>query len=158
MTQRDRVEREMGGGIRMGNTCIYFRQPQHFILNCISSRLFHSGHYNKETYLGFIGGFNLAFSSVSQLCLFTTSWTVAQQASLSITNYQSLLKLLSMKSVMPSNHLIFCHPILLMLLIFPSMRVFSNESVLHIRWPSIGVLASVLPMNIQDWFPLGWTG
>ena len=64
-----------------------------------------------------------------------TPWTAAHQASLSITNPQSLLKLLSIKSLMPSNHLILCHPLLLLPLIFSSIRVFSNESVLHIRWP-----------------------
>ena len=72
--------------------------------------------------------------SVSQLCLFVTQWTVAHQASLSITNSRSSPKLMSVESVMPSNHLILCHP-LLPLSIFPSIRVFSNESVLHIRWP-----------------------
>ena len=70
-------------------------------------------------------------SSVAQLC--PTSWTAARQASLSITNSQSLLKLMSIESVMPSNHL--CYPLLLPILIFPSIRVFSNESVLRIRWP-----------------------
>ena len=64
-----------------------------------------------------------------------TPWTAAHQASLSITNSQSLLKLMSIKSVMPSNHLILCRPLLLLLSIFPSIRVFSNESVLHISWP-----------------------
>ena len=64
-----------------------------------------------------------------------TPWTAAHQASLSITNSQSLLKLMSIESVMPSNHLIFCRPLLLLPSIFPSIRVFSNESVLHIRWP-----------------------
>ena len=61
---------------------------------------------------------------------------------------------------MPSNHLTLCRPLLLLPSIFPRIRVFSNESVLHIRWPSIEVSASVsvLPVNIQDWFPLGWTG
>ena len=63
-----------------------------------------------------------------------TPWTAAHQASLSITNYWSLLKLMSIESVMPSNHLIFCWP-LLPLSIFPSIKVFSNESALHIRWP-----------------------
>ena len=77
-----------------------------------------------------------------------------------ITNSQSLLKLMSINSVMPSNHLILCCPILLLPSIFPRIRVFSNESVLCIRWPSIGVSAStsVLPVNTQDWFPLGLTG
>ena len=84
----------------------------------------------------------------------------AHQASLSITNPQSFLKHMSIESVMPSNHLILCCLLLLPPSIFPSIRVFSNESALHIRWPNIGVSASasVLPMNIQDWFPLGWTG
>ena len=64
-----------------------------------------------------------------------TPWTVARQASLSIANSWSLLKLMSIESVMPSNHLIFCHPLLLLPSFFPSIRVFSKESVLHIRWP-----------------------
>ena len=80
----------------------------------------------------------LQFSSVQSLSrvpLFTTPWTAARQASLSIINSQSLLKLMSIKSVMPSNHLILCCPLLLLPSIFPSIRVFSNESVLCIRWP-----------------------
>ena len=64
-----------------------------------------------------------------------TPWTAAHQASLSITNSWNLLKLMSIESVMPSNHLILCRPLLLLPSIFPSIRVFSNESVLHIRWP-----------------------
>ena len=78
------------------------------------------------------------FSSVQPLSLvqlFASPWTAACQASLSITSSQSLLKLMSIESVMPSNHLILCHPLLLLLSIFPSIRVFSNESVLCIRWP-----------------------
>ena len=72
--------------------------------------------------------------SLSCVRLFATPWTAACQATLSITNSQSLLKLMSIESVMPSNHLILCRP-LLPPSIFPSIRVFSNESVLHIRWP-----------------------
>ena len=78
------------------------------------------------------------FSSVQSLScdrFFVTPWTAAHQASLSITNTQSLLKLMPIKSVMPSNHLILCCPLLLLPSIFPSIRVFSNDSVLHIRWP-----------------------
>ena len=78
------------------------------------------------------------FSSVQSLScvqLFATPWTTAHQASPSITNSQSLLKFMSIESVMPSNHLILCHPLLLPPSIFPSIRVFSNESALHIRWP-----------------------
>ena len=73
--------------------------------------------------------------SFSRVRLFATPWTAAHQASLSITNSRSLLKLMSIESVMPSNHLILCCPLLLSPSIFPSIRVFSNESVLHIRWP-----------------------
>ena len=105
----------------------------------------------------------LFFSSVQSLIciwLFTTPWTAARQASLSITNSQSLLKLMSIASVITSNHLILCHPLLLPPSIFSSIRVFSNESVLWSGGQSIRVSASdtVLPMNIQDWSPLGWTG
>ena len=75
------------------------------------------------------------FSSVAQSCLTATPWTAACQASLSITNSQSLLKLMFIGSVMPSSHLILCHPLILLPSIFPSIRVFSNESALHIRWP-----------------------
>ena len=74
-------------------------------------------------------------SSVAQSCLFVTPWTTAHQDSLSITNSQSLLKLMPIESVTPSNHLILCCPLLLPPSIFPSIRVFSNESVLHIKWP-----------------------
>ena len=86
-----------------------------------------------------------------------TTWTIACQASLSITNSQSLLKLMYIELVMSSNHFILW-PLLLLPSIFPSIRVFSNESVLHTRWPKYWSFtsASVLPMSIQDWFPLGW--
>ena len=73
--------------------------------------------------------------SLSHVQLFVTSWTTACQATLSITNSRSLLKLMSIESVLPSNHLILCHPLLLPPSIFPSIRVFSNESALHTRWP-----------------------
>ena len=72
---------------------------------------------------------------LSRVKLFATPWTEAQQASLSITNSQSLLKFMSFKLVMPSNHLILCRSLLLLPSVFPSIRVFSNESALHIRWP-----------------------
>ena len=77
--------------------------------------------------------FPVQFSSVQ--LLFVTPWTVARQASLSITNSQNLLKLMSIELVMPSNHLILCHPLLLLPLIFYSIRIFPNESVPCIRWP-----------------------
>ena len=82
--------------------------------------------------------FRFFFSSVHLLChiqLFATPWTAAHQASLSITNSWSLLKLMSITSVMPSNHLILCHPLLLLPSIIPRIRVFSNESALSIWWP-----------------------
>ena len=77
----------------------------------------------------------VAFQSLSHAQLFVTPWTAAHQASLSITNSQSLLKLMSIQSVMPSSHLILCRPLLLLPSVFPSIRVFSSESVLGIRWP-----------------------
>ena len=106
---------------------------------------------------------SLQFSSVqllSRVWFFATLWIAARQASLSITNSRSLPKFMSIKSVMPSSHLILCHPLLLLPSILPSIRVFYNESGLHMRWQSIGVSASVsvLPMNTQDQSPLGWTG
>ena len=86
--------------------------------------------------------------SLSHVRLFVTPWTAAQQASLSITNSRSLLKLMSIESVMPSNHLILCHTLFLLFSIFPSLRVFSSESVLHIRWPKYWSFSiSISPSN-----------
>ena len=106
---------------------------------------------------------SVQFSSVQSLShvwLFATPWTAAHQASLSITNSWSLLKLMSIELVMPSNHLVPCCPLLLLPSIFPSNKVFSNQSILGIWWPKYWSFssASVLPMNIQDWLPLGLTG
>ena len=88
-----------------------------------------------------------------------TPWTAARQAFLSITHSRSLLKLMSIGSVMPSNHLILFRPLLLLPSIFPSIRVLSNESVLPIKWPKYCSFSFsiILPKNIQDWFPLGLT-
>ena len=86
-----------------------------------------------------LANFLIVFNSVQSLShvqLFDTPWTAACQASLSITNSRSLLKLMFIESVMPSNHLILCHPLLLLPSIFPSIRVFSDESALCIRWPN----------------------
>ena len=97
---------------------------------------------------------------LSCIWLFVTPWTAAHQASLFITNSRILLKLMSTESLMLSNHLILCHLLLLLPSIFPSIRVFSNESVFASGGQTIGASASasVLPMNVQDWFPLGWAG
>ena len=98
--------------------------------------------------------------SLSRVRLFATPWIAARQASLSITSSQSLLKLLSIESMMPSNHLILFHPFLLPHSTFPSIRAFQMSQLFTSGGQSIGVppSTSVLPMNIQDWFPLGWTG
>ena len=77
----------------------------------------------------------MSWFSRSVVCYSVTPWTAARQASLSIANSRSLLKLMSIELVMPSSHLILCHPFLLLPSVFPSIRVFSNESALHIRWP-----------------------
>ena len=86
--------------------------------------------------------------SLGRVWFFAAPWSAAHQASLSITNFRSLLKLMSVESVMPSNHLILCHPLRLLPSIFPSIRVFSNESVLLIRWPKYWRFSfSISPSN-----------
>ena len=109
--------------------------------------------------------FMLQFSSVQSLSrvqLFAIPWTAAHQASLSITNSQSLLKLVSitMESVMPSNHLIICRPLLLPPSVLPSIRIFSSESPIHIRWPKFWSFSvSISPSNeYSELFPLGLSG
>ena len=95
----------------------------------------------------------------SHVWLFMTPWTAASQASLSLTLSQSLPKFMSIESVMPSNHLILCHPLLLLPSIFPSISSFPVSQLFASGGQIIGssALASVLPMNIQGWFPLGLT-
>ena len=101
-----------------------------------------------------------SFQSLSRVQLFTTPWITARQASLSITNFQSPSKPMSIESVMPSNHLILCRPLLLLPSIFPSIMVFSNESALHIRWPKYWSFSfNISPTSEHpDWSPLEWTG
>ena len=101
-----------------------------------------------------------SFQLLSCVWLFETPWTAADQASLSITNSQSLLKLMSIASLMPSNHLILCHPLSSCLQSFPASGSFPVSWFFPSGGQTIGVStsASVLPMNIQDWFPLGLTG
>ena len=98
--------------------------------------------------------------SLSRVQLFATPWTAASQVSLSITNFRSLLKLMSIESVMPSNHLILCCPFLLPPSIFPSIRVFPNESVLHIRWPKYwSCTFNISPSNeYSGLISFRWTG
>ena len=98
--------------------------------------------------------------SLSGVWLFGTTWTAAHQASLFIRDTQTLLKFRFVESIMPSSHLILCCSILLLALIFPSIRVFSSESGFHIRWPRYWSFSfSISPSNdIQDWSPLEWTG
>ena len=107
------------------------------------------------------------FSCSSRVRLFATPWTSVCQASLFITNSWSLLKLMSIELVMPSNHFILCHPLLLLPSTFPSIRVFSNESVLHIRWPKYWTFSfNISPSNEYsglisfriDWFDLSVQG
>ena len=107
--------------------------------------------------------FVVVVQSLSCVQVFVTPWTAAHQASLSITNCRSLFKLMSIELVMPFNHFILCRPLLLLLSIFPSIRVFSNESVLHIKWPKYRSFSfSICPSNEYsglisfriDWFDL----
>ena len=114
-------------------------------------------------YLDLGDGYTMLVNSVqslSRVWLFETPWTAACQASLSITNSWSLLKLTSIESVMPSNHLILFHPLLLLPSVFPSSGSFPLSQFFASGGLSIGasVSASDLPRNIQHWFPLGWTG
>ena len=107
--------------------------------------------------------YHLMFSSVQSLSLvwlFVTPWTAVRQASLSITNSQSPPKPMSIESVMPSNHLILCHPLILLPSIFPSVRIFPMSQLFASGGQSIGVsaLESVISMDIQNWVPLERTG
>ena len=96
----------------------------------------------------FKNGFKVSVQSLSRVRLFVTPWTAAHQASLSFTISRSLLKLMSIQSLMPTNHLILCRLLLLLPSIFPSIRVFSNESALHIRWPKYWSFSfSISPSN-----------
>ena len=107
-----------------------------------------------------MGEFNFSsIQSLSRVQLFVTPWTLAHQASLSITSSQSLLKLMSIKVVMPSNHLILCRPLLLLPSVFPSIRVFSNESVLCNRWRKYWSFSfSISPSSEYSGLLLGLTG
>ena len=105
-------------------------------------------------------GFSSVQFSCSVLSDSVTPWTAARQASLTITNSQSLLKPMSIESVMPSSHLILCHPLLLLPQSLPASETFPMNQLFTWGGQSIGVsaLASVLPMNTQDWSPSEWTG
>ena len=118
--------------------------PFHVFIGCVHILL---SFYSKSfpVFL-FFGLFLYQFSSVQSLIrvrLFATPWIAAHQTSLSITNSRSSLKLTSIESVMPSSHLILCHPLLLLPPIPPSIRVFSSESTLHMRWPKIQVFYQI---------------
>ena len=114
-------------------------------------------HYQNDISLSIHGKTNIKHTSCREFSVqfscsvmsdSATPWTAACQASLSITNSWSLLKLMSIKLVMPSNHLILCHPLLLLPSTVPSIRVFSNESVLHLRWPKYWSFSfSISPSN-----------
>ena len=110
-----------------------------------------TGYGTNWDFLSWVGPCSVQFTSLQSLScvqLFATPWTAARQASLSITNSRSLFKLMFIESVMPSNHLILCHLLLLQPSIFPSIRVFSNESVLCIRWPKYWSFSfSISPSN-----------
>jgi len=122
----------------------------HFLLCMVNWRM-----REKNVYVFFFSSVQL----LSHVRLFATPWTAAHQASLSITNSRSLPKLMSIELVMPSNHLILCHPLLLPSIV-PASGSFLMSQFFASGGQSIGVSASasVLPMNTQDWSPLGWTG
>ena len=127
-------------------------------MDCIAYQALPSMGFSKQEYWSGLPcyqrplkeiGHVIPFSSVqllSHVQLFATPWTAAHQASLSIMNSQNLLKLMSLESVMSSNHLIFCHPHILLPSVFPSIRIFSSESVLRIKWPKYWSF-SISPSN-----------
>ena len=126
---------------------VHLRRPSY--LSMPFSRILHS-----------VGSVSQSVQSLSRVRLFATPWTAAPQASLSITSSWSLLKLMSIESVMPSSHLILCHPLVLSPSIFPRIKVVSNESVLHIRWPKCWSFSfSISPSNEHSGlisFRMGW--
>ena len=138
MTQRDGMGREVGRGFTMGNTC----KPMANSCECMAKPTTILWEKNVNTH---------QFSSVqslSRVWLFVIPWIAVRQASLSITNSQSSPKLMCIESVMPSSHPIFCCPLLLLPPIPSSIRVFSNESTLHMRWPKYGSFSlSISPSN-----------
>ena len=102
----------------------------------------------------------ISVHSLSHVWLFVAPWSAAHKTSLSITSSWSLLKLMSIESLMPSNHLILCHPLLLLASIFPSIPVFSNESALHIRWRKYWIFSLNISLfnEHSGLMSLGWTG
>jgi len=125
-------------GKNVGVFCHFLLQWTTFFLNSPSWPIHLSSFYMLAS----------SVQSLSHVRIFATPWTAAQQASLSITNSWSLPKLMSIELVMPSSHLILCHPLLLLPPIPPSIRVFSNESALHIRWPKYWSFSfSISPSN-----------
>ena len=114
--------------------------------------------WNSQMAQAATGGAADAVQFLSRVQLSATPWTAARQASLAITISGSLLKLMSIELLMPSNHLVLSCPLLLLPSIFPSIKVFSSDWLFASGGQSIGASASVLPMNIQDWFPLALTG
>ena len=140
----------------LGSILYQIRENDQYILLII-----HSNHPPNKEFLYFF--FFLVFQNssvqlLSHVGLFVTPWTAARQASLSITNSRSLLKLISIESVMPSNHLILVIPFSSCLQYFLASGSFPMNQFFTSAGQNIGASASVLPMNIQDWFPLGLTG
>ena len=147
---------EWEGSLRENGYFIYDPVPSLFTWNYhnIFNQIYPNTKKKKKSPLLRENQFS-SVQSLSRVWLFATPWTAQCQAFLSITNSQNLPKLMSIESMRPSSFLILCHPLLLPPSIFPSIRVFSNESVLHIRWPKYWSFSEYsVPMNIQDWFPL----
>ena len=130
---------------KMRNSVLIFLRIPSWVFSCAQNCKFHKVSQSVQ--------------SLSHVRLFVTPWTAAHQASLSVISSWSLLKFRSIESVMPSNHLILCHPLFLLPLVFPASGSFQMSQFFASDGQSIGVStsASVLPMNIQDSSPLGWT-
>ena len=143
--------------------CMHWDNPFHIFWFHFRLKSFHTFlrhvwvSFNQELWLPVTYSLISSVQSLSHVKLFATPWTAAHQVSLSITNSWSLLKLMSIESVMPSNHLILCHPLSSCLQSFPASESFPMSQFFTSDGHSIGASASVLSMNIQDWFPLVWT-
>ena len=134
-------------------------QPSHPLLSPSAPAFSLSQYHGLFQWVSSLYQFS-SLQSLSRVWLFATTWIAAHQASLSITISRSSLKLISIEMVMPSNHLILCHPLFLLPPIHHRIRVFSNQSILHIRWPKYWSFSfSIIPSKEhQGWSPSEWTG
>ena len=137
--------------------CIEFKNTWKEIIHCLRIHI-HVARVQKHSWYQLSWGYTNVVQSLSHAQLFATPWTAARQVSLSFTISWSLLKLMVIELVMPSNRLVLCGPLLLLPSVFPSIRVFSSESALHIRWPNTGASAPSNEYSGLISFRITWCG